>query len=109
MIPDEGYIVLHSIDDCIHELVFFEKVPCILNNLLKVIFFFLCELLAVELTLKEHNSQEVEQVDLLSIILVVQCRSQGLDNWTNNQVLDLTLQIRVVFDSIKEELYEFAS
>ena len=97
MVSDEGHFVFHTVYNRAHESLFVKQRACVLDNLLEVFFLLLGQLMTVEFAFKENNSQEIKQIDLLSIILVIEGCSEGLNDWTNNQVLYLTFKVSKVF------------
>ena len=40
--------------------------------------------MAVEFAFEKDNAQEIEQIDLLSVVLVIKGCSESLNDWTNN-------------------------
>ena len=97
MVSHEGHFVFHTVYNRAHESLFFKKRACVLHNLLEVVLLLLGQLMAVELAFEKDDSQEIEQIDLFSVVLVIKSRAKGLNNWTNNQMLDLTLKVGKVF------------
>ena len=98
MVPDKGHFVFHTVHNRAHEPLFIKKRTCVFHDLLEVFLLLRGQLVAVEFAFEEDNTQEVEQIDLLSVVLIIEGRTEGFNDWTNNQVLDLTLKVSKVFD-----------
>ncbi len=98
VIPDEGDFVLHTVYDCVDKLCLVKKSPSIPGDLLKVLLFAIRELATVEFTFEKNHSEQVKQVDLLSIVFVIDRGPQSLYDWAYYNVLNFSLKVRKVFD-----------
>ena len=82
MIADKGNFVLHAIYKCVDELGFVEQGASIADDLLNVRFLLRSKLARVEFTLENNDTEEVKQVNLLSIVFVVNSGAKRLDQRT---------------------------
>ena len=52
----------------------------------------------MEVALEEDHTEKVEEVNLLSIVRVVNRASQSLDDWFNDKVCDFLNELLILID-----------